>query len=272
MRKLTKEQKKAIKEEAQYELARMHYKYYLLLAHRGNYELYRHNELIANELQEIIDGKQKHILVEMPPRHGKSMTISETFQSYYLAKKPDKRVITVAYSDSLARKFGRLNRNKFIEFAPRLTGVKISEDNSAVNNWGIEKNTGGLIATGVGGSITGQGADLMIIDDPIKNRQEAESITFRDRVWDEWESTLSTRLHKGASVIVIMTRWHEDDIIGRLLKNSPYEWTRLRLPTIAEDKDDLLGREINEALAPELGYDEEWAEKKRIEVGERTWS
>lgn len=272
MIKITKEQKRLIKREAQLELARQHYKYYLQLAHNGNYKLLAHNELIANELQKIIDGEQKHIMIEIGPRHGKSMTVSETFQSYYLAKNPDKRVITSAYSDSLARKFGRLNRNKFIEYANKLFGVTLSDNNSAVNNWGISKHTGGMISTGIGGSITGEGADLMIIDDPVKNRQEAESSTYRNRVWEEWESTLSTRLHKGASVIVIMTRWHEDDLIGRMLESSPYNWTRLRLPTIAEDENDLLGREIGEALAPELGFDEEWAKNKRIEVGERTWA
>lgn len=272
MIKITKEQKRLIKREAQLELARQHYKYYLQLAHNGNYKLLAHNELIANELQKIIDGEQKHIMIEIGPRHGKSMTVSETFQSYYLAKNPDKRVITSAYSDSLARKFGRLNRNKFIEYANELFGITLSDNNSAVNNWGISKHTGGMISTGIGGSITGEGADLMIIDDPVKNRQEAESVTYRNRVWEEWESTLSTRLHKGASVIVIMTRWHEDDLIGRMLENSPYDWTRLRLPTIAEDDNDLLGRKKGEALAPQLGYDEEWAENKRIEVGERTWA
>lgn len=272
MTKITKEQKRLIKREAQLELARQHYKYYLQLAHNGKYKLLAHNELIADELQKIIDGEQKHIMIEIGPRHGKSMTVSETFQSYYLAKNPDKRVITSAYSDSLARKFGRLNRNKFIEYANELFGVTLSDNNSAVNNWGISKHTGGMISTGIGGSITGEGADLMIIDDPVKNRQEAESSTYRNRVWEEWESTLSTRLHKGASVIVIMTRWHEDDLIGRMLESSPYNWTRLRLPTIAEDENDLLGREIGEALAPELGFDEEWAKNKRIEVGERTWA
>src|SRR5699024_1973508 len=110
------------------------------------------------------------------------------------------------------------------------------------------------------------------IDDPFKNSEAANSLTIRDKVWDEWESTLSTRLHKGASVIVIMTRWHEDDIIGRLLERSPYDWERIRMPAIAEDADDLLGRKIGEPLCPELGYDEQWAKDKKTEVGTRTWT
>ncbi|WP_324173723.1 phage terminase large subunit [Staphylococcus pseudintermedius] len=261
-----------VRDLARLELARLHYKYYLLLSHHDSFTSYAHTDLIANELQEIINGKQKHIIIEMPPRHGKSMAVTETFPSYFLTMHPNKRVITASYSDGLARKFGRLNRNKFLEFANSLNKVQIAFDNGSVNNWGILSKRGGMISTGIGGSITGQGADLMIIDDPIKNAKEAQSKTYRDNVWAEWESTLSTRLHKGASVIVIMTRWHEDDFVGRLLKGSPYNWTRLRLPAIAEKNDDLLGREIGEALCPALGYDEDWAAYKKKEVGERTWA
>ncbi|MGN8233222.1 phage terminase large subunit [Priestia flexa] len=272
MQKISEEQRKIIAQLAQEELARRSYKDYVEYVHHGQYTHFRHTELICNELQPIVDGEQRFIIIEMPPRHGKSMTVTETFPSFFIAKNPNKRVITAAYSDGLATKFGRVNRNKFKEFAPALFDIRISDSNSATKNWGVEGHTGGMIATGIGGSITGQGADLMIIDDPIKNAKEAASQTIRDNIWDEWESTLSTRLHNGASVIVIMTRWHEDDIIGRLLDRSPRNWVRLRLPAIAEDEDDLLGREIGEALCPELGFDEQWAEDKKSEVGSRTWA
>ncbi|MFL0584705.1 phage terminase large subunit [Solibacillus silvestris] len=258
--------------EAEKELARHYYHDYVVYAHHGQYKHFRHTELVCDVLQRIADGEQLSVLIEMPPRHGKSMTVSETFPSFYLAKNPTKRVITAAYSDGLAKKFGRLNRNKFGEFANDLFGIKLSESNSAIKDWGIQDMNGGMIATGIGGSITGQGADLMIIDDPIKNAKEANSQVIRDNIWDEWESTLSTRLHDGASLIVIMTRWHEDDLIGRLLARSPREWIRLRLPAIAEDEDDLLGREVGEALCPELGFNEQWAEQKKTEVGSRTWA
>ncbi|MGW7919180.1 phage terminase large subunit [Staphylococcus xylosus] len=261
-----------VQENAQLQLARLHYRYYLRLVHHGNYEPLKHTELIANELQKIIDGEQKHIIIEMPPRHGKSMSVTETFPSYYLGKYPDKKVITAAYSDGLSRGFGRLNRNKFAEFSTSVFGLRISDDNGSVADWGVFNHTGGMVSTGIGGSITGKGADLLLIDDPIKNAKEAQSVTARDNVWQEWESTLSTRLHKGASVIVIMTRWHEDDFVGRLLENSPYNWTRLRLPAVAEEENDLLGRSIGETLSPELGFDSNWAENKKVEVGSRTWA
>lgn len=272
MQNLTPEEIEHIQHNAQMELARRYYEDYVVHVHRGEYKHFRHTELVCKALQPIAEGEQKYILIEMPPRHGKSMTVTETFPSFFIGKNPNKRVIASAYSDNLARKFGRLNRNKLIEFSEALFNITISQEKSASNNWGIEDTRGGMIATGIGGSITGEGADLLIIDDPLKNNEEAQSQTIRDKVWDEWETTLSTRLHKGGSVIVIMTRWHEDDLIGRLLERSPHNWERLRLPAIAEDEDDLLQREVGEALCPELGYDEEWAEIKKVEVGSNTWA
>lgn len=257
---------------AKMELARRHYRDYVDYVHRGIYEHFRHTELICEALQPIAEGESKRILIEMPPRHSKSMTVTETFPSFFIGKNPNKRVIASAYSDNLARKFGRMNRNKLAEFAPQLFSINIATEKSASNNWGIEGTRGGMIATGIGGSVTGEGADLLVIDDPVKNAEEANSDTMREKVWDEWESTLSTRLHKGGSVIVIMTRWHEDDLIGRLLERSPHKWERLRLPAIAEDEDDLLQREEGEALCPELGFDEEWAATKKIEVGSMVWA
>lgn len=272
LQEISDEQLDALAYEAECELARRSYRDYVEFVHHGHYTHYRHTELVCKVLQRVADGEQLSILIEMPPRHGKSMTVTESFPSFYLGKNPDKRVIAAAYSDGLATKFGRLNRNKFNEFSPGLFDLRLSESNAAMKDWGVEDHRGGMIATGIGGSITGQGADLMIIDDPIKNMQEASSQKIRDNIWDEWEATLSTRLHDGASLIVIMTRWHEDDLIGRLLARSPRKWIRLRLPAIAEDEDDLLQREIGEALCPELGFNEKWAEQKKEEVGSRTWA
>lgn len=261
-----------IQKKANDELARRFYSEYLLRVHRGMYKELKHTEYIADRLQAIADGEQKYIIVEMPPRHGKSMTITETFPSYFIGRNPNKRVIATAYSEGLARKFGRLNRNKLLEFGADVFNIQMANDNSTATNWSVDEDNGGMVATGIGGSITGEGADLMIIDDPLKNNAEAQSQTIRDKIWDEWETTLSTRLHKGSSVIVVMTRWHEDDIVGRLLERSPYHWERIRIPAIAEDEDDLLGREIGEPLSRELGYDEHWAELKKQEVGSKVWN
>jgi len=234
---LTEKQSKAIAEKAQAELYRRSYSDYLERVHHGVYKHYAHTELIAEKLQPIADGEQRFLLFELPPRHGKSMTITETFPSYYVGNNQSKRVVTTAYGDSLARKFGRLNKRKLQEFGQEIFGINIARDTSQAGNWSLEGNTGGMLSTGIGGAITGEGADLLIVDDPFKNREGANSLTIRDKVWDEWQNTLLTRLQgKGSSVVVIMTRWHEDDLIGRLLASEPEKWDRIRLPAIAEDE------------------------------------
>ena len=208
----------------------------------------------------------------MPPRHGKSMTVTETFPSWFIGKCPDKRVIEVSYNNEFAEKFGRRNRSKIEEFGKEIFGIEVSRENRNATNWSIHGRRGGMLSSGIGGRITGEGADLLIIDDPVKNRAEADSITYRDRFWDEWQNTLLTRLQPGAAVIIILTRWHEDDIVGRLLaRDNMGEWLLLNMPAIAEDDGDILGRSVGEALWPEHGYCEEWAEKMKKDVGSRTW-
>lgn len=261
-----------IREEANKELARRSYRDYVEYAHFGLYKHFPHTDLICEHLQPIADGEQKFIIIEMPPRHGKSMTTTETFPSYYVMKNPTKRVITVSYADTLARKFGRKNRDKVKLVGQKLFNVNISPLVSKANDWELENSGGGMISVGITGGATGHGADLLVIDDPFKNREEAESLLMRDKVFEEWESTFLTRLHGGGSIIIIMTRWHEDDLIGRLLKKSNFKWERLRLPAVAEDENDLLQREVGEPLCPGLGYDKKWADDKKIQVGSRTWA
>lgn len=213
-------------------------------------------------------------MIFLPPRHSKSITVSETFPSYFIGKNLNRRVILVSYGDNLARKFGRANRNKLEEYGEEIFGIKLSKDNSAVTNWGIDGYRGGMISAGIGGAITGEGADLLIIDDPIKNRKEANSKVYRNMIWDEWQNTLYTRLQPNGSVIIILTRWHEDDLAGRLL-NSEYgeveNWDIIKLPAIAEEND-LLGRKIGEPLWPEYGFDEKWARATKTAVGSMTWA
>lgn len=256
-------------------LAKVDYEYYLEYVHRGLYRHARHTKLICDKLEQVEEGKIKRLMIFLPPRHSKSMTVSETFPSFFIGKNLNRRVILVSYGDSLARKFGRANRNKLEEYGEEIFDISLSKDNSSVTNWGIEGYRGGMISTGIGGPITGEGADLLIIDDPIKNRKEANSKTYRDMVWDEWQNTLYTRLQPNGSVIIILTRWHEDDLAGRLL-NSDYgeveDWDIVKLPAVAEDENDLLGRAVGELLWPEHGFDEEWAEVTKTAVGSQTWA
>lgn len=243
--------------------------------------------MITDALQKVETGEITHLMMFLPPRHGKSMTATETFPSYFIGKDPERRVITTAYGDSLAQKFGHLNRQKLERFGKSVFNVEIAADNSSKTNWSIKDHRGGMISAGYGGSITGEGADLLFIDDPIKNRAEAESATFRERLWNEWQNTLLTRLHPNARVIVILTRWHEDDLAGRLLKQDGRideggKWTVIDLPAAADVpkrddhgkwvvRPDMLDRQPGEALWPEHGYDATWIVEKRRDVGTYTW-
>jgi predicted phage terminase large subunit-like protein len=253
------------------EMARRNYAAYCEYANRNQrYEHAAHTRLICRHLEEVIHGKNKRKMFFLPPRHGKSLTISETFPAYYLSKNKNKRVIATAYGEDLSIKFGRKNRDKVIEYGD-LFNVSVNPNKSAGRLWEIDGATGAMLSTQIGAGITGHGADLLLIDDPVKNDADVRSQLQRDYVYAEYLSTLRTRLHAGGSIILIMTRWHEDDLAGRLLRGED-EWEVISLPAICEDADDPLGRQIGEPLWPEHGYDMEWAERTKREVGSRTWA
>lgn len=255
------------------EQARASYIRYCEYVHNGQWQPAAHLRYLCERLDAVERGECRRLLVFMPPRHSKSMTVTETFPSYFIGKRPSRRVIEVSYGDSLAQRFGKFNRQKVQEFGKRLFGVTISREKSSMTDWDIEGNRGGMISVGIGGGITGQGADLLLIDDPIKNREEAESETYREKVWDEWKSTLRTRLQPDAAVIIILTRWHEDDLAGRLLNPEYGEvegWEIISLPALAEDNDPM-GRKPGEALWP-TQYNEQDLQATRRAVGEQVWA
>jgi len=180
----------------------------------------------------------------LPPRHGKSEMVTIRYPVWRLESQPDMRVIVGAYNQTLAEKFSRK--------AKRIAASRfeMASDRTAVNDWETAAH-GGMRAVGVGGGITGQGGQLIIIDDPVKSRAEANSEAYRERCWDWYTDDLYTRLEPGGQMILIMTRWHEDDLAGRILasEDGP-NWAVVSLPAEAE-ADDPLGREIGEALCSE---------------------
>lgn len=184
----------------------------------------------------------------MPPRHGKSELISKYFPAWYLAVHPEHRVILASYESSFAAEWGRKARDVLAEFGS-LYGVQVRQDSSAADHWNISKHRGGMDTAGRGAAMTGRGADLLILDDAgAKNYEEAMSLTIREHTWDWFASTAYTRLSPNGKVIVVATRWHEDDLTGRLIKQGG--WQVLSLPAIAEE-DDEMGRLPGEALWPE---------------------
>lgn len=184
-----------------------------------------------------------------------SLTVTESFPSWYLGRYPKHRVIEASYNDDTAKKFGRKNMQKVEQFGGALFGLKPGAI-WTTNEFELSNGWGRMLSAGIKAGITGNPANLLIIDDPIKNREEADSQNNREKIWNEWQNTLKSRLQAKAKVIIIMTPWHEDDLAARVLKNEQ-NVTLVRLPVEAEEQD-LLGRAVGDALCPELGKDNEW--------------
>lgn len=219
-------------------------------------------EPILDVWRRIDEGEEVRVVIEAPPRHGKTDVGLNGF-AWLLTRRPELTHAFTTYGDNLARSKSRKARR-----LAREAGVAISDESASVNEWRTTRE-GGLLATGVGGPLTGHGiAGVGVIDDPFKNRQEADSRLVRDRVHEWYESVFYTRLETGSSVIVQATRWHPDDLSGRLLASGGFE--RIRLPAIAEE-DDLLGREPGSALWPER-YPIERLEDIREKIGDFTFA
>jgi predicted phage terminase large subunit-like protein len=217
---------------------------------RGKWFPSRHLQYISLEITKAILRGDGRIIVSLPPRHGKSQFLSKWTSSWHLERFPDKNVILTSYSADLAEGFAIDVRDLFqLEENHALLDTRIREDKSVVGNFLTDKG-GGMISVGLGGMITGRGAHLFLIDDFIKGIKEALSQTQRDFIWNWFQTVAYTRLEPGATMIILATRWHSDDLIGRLLTNFPEEWTYIEMPALAEEGD-LIGRQPGEALFPE---------------------
>lgn len=196
-------------------------------------------------LDQVTTGEIKRLMIFVPPRHGKSEMATIRYPIWRLEREPDLRIIIGAYNQILANKFSRKARRIATQ-----RPITMSRDRVAVEDWETAKG-GGVRAVGVGGGITGQGGNLIVIDDPVKNREEAESEAYRERCWEWYTDDLYTRLEPNGAIILIQTRWHEDDLAGKILasEDGP-NWTVVSLPALAEENDPL-GRQLGEALCPE---------------------
>lgn len=239
----------------------------------GRWFPYEHLLLLNRKLVDVAAGRIKRLMVSMPPRHGKSELVSRYFPAWFLGTFPDKRIILASYEADFAASWGRKARDLLEEHGPYLFGVTVSKASSAASRWDIEGHEGGMTTAGVRGPITGKGANIAIIDDPVKNDQEAMSQTYRDAAWDWYRATFSTRIQEDGAIILVMTRWHEDDLAGRLLKAQKEggdHWEVVNLPALAED-DDMLGRQPGEPLCPQL-FTKETLEKTKVRLGSFWWN
>jgi predicted phage terminase large subunit-like protein len=240
----------------------------------------RHLDVLDETLMEVSKGELKRVIITMPPRHGKSERVSKKFPAWHVGRNPMDEIILASYSIDLSRDFSRIARDTLIE-QESIFGVKADKQKQAAESWGIQGHRGGVTAAGVGGAITGKGARIAIIDDPVKNAEEAHSEVMREKIWEWYQSTLYTRLTPDGRIIVVMTRWHEDDLVGRLLKKEREDitngthkgdrWVVINFPAIAED-DDILGRIEGDPLWPEFGFDEKRLSEIQSDVGPYVWN
>lgn len=245
------------------------------------YEHAAHQVAIDEKLKQVAayirsDGREGigRLMIFMPPRHGKTLTASRLFPAWLVGQMPDLRIIMASYGAKLATRNSRFIRNaigteRYQGFYP---GVRLSDDTAAANEWDIAEHGGGMMAVGVGSGITGHGAKLIIVDDPVKSRAEAESETYRQRCKDWYTDDLLTRLEEpGGAIVIMQTRWHQDDLSGWLLReDDEQEWDVLCLPAIA-DKDDQIGREVGAALWP-ARYPLDKLTKRQRDIGDYSFA
>lgn len=237
------------------------------------YERARHSDVLIEHLQAVERGDIRRLAVFEPPRHSKSYHVSERFPAWNLGRNPTDQMILASYGAHLAERASRIVRNLMTDSRWPFRGVSVAKDSAAVDRWAT--NHGGVVvAAGVGGAMTGFGADKLLIDDPVKGRAEADSETFRESTWNWYLEVARTRLMPRGSIILCQTRWHEDDLAGRILNShGAADWTVLNLPALAE-ANDTLGRKVGEPLWPAWFGVDELAEIQRdltTEQGGRAW-
>lgn len=241
------------------------------------YEVAAHNLALAKLLQRVEQGSARRVIITMPPRHGKSRLGSQIFGAWFMGRNPHKEFICAAYNQTLADEFGDATRQIMMSNAHSqvFPNSQLRSDKRSVNNM-VTTRRGRVRFIGLEGGLTGKGADLMVIDDPIPNMEVAESLHLRDKLWANFLSAAYTRMQPGGRIIIIITRWHEDDIVGRidnpefLSPERAKEWVRFDLPAIATE-DDVIGRKPGEALWP-AWYPLSELEAIRDTVGPRIWN
>jgi predicted phage terminase large subunit-like protein len=236
--------------------------------------------LIDEHLVALEAGDIDRLAISMPPQEGKSSRISETFPLWCLMRDPERRIVGSSYADELAHRWGRIVRRHIETFdgtdGVEDLGLRIRPDSRAADRWELAgpsgRPAGGMVTAGVRGGVTGRPADLFIIDDPYKDRKEATSRPIRDAVWDFYTSVVIPRLAPGAPVVVVHTRWHEDDLIGRLKREQAPSWVFLNIPALAEAGADPLGRPEGRWMTSARRRTVRQWEKTRLDIGERDFA
>lgn len=230
----------------------------------SDYHVSKAHKFLARKLElfeeAVKAGKSPRLMVFLPPRFGKSELTSRRFPGWVLGRNPDWNVGIVSYGAELAEELSADARRVVLSdeyasifgraYSPEPgSSIELDRSSTAVNRWRVAGRRGGVRAVGVGGALTGRGFDVLIVDDPIKGREEADSELVRDRLWKFWQGTLRPRMEPGGGILWVQTPWHHDEAAARLADVAADKWTVIRLPALAEE-DDPLGREVGEALDP----------------------
>lgn len=241
----------------------------------------KHLELLCSKLEAVerfVRGEPNGIsrlIVTMPPRHGKSQVISKKFPAWFLSRNPNVEIILATYGAELAQDHSEIARETLREWGPKLWNIQLSEKTQSKSKWKIANHHGGLSAVGIGGAATGRGAGLLIIDDPVENAEDGMSLTMQEKVWNWWQTVAYTRLAPTGAVVILMTRWAQQDLVGKILladkeSERPQNWEVLNLPAICEEDNDAIGRKVGDVLWPER-FPIEWMLDKKANTESFWW-
>lgn len=233
-------------------------------------------DLIDRKLVEAFNTPDSRLIISMPPQEGKSQRASRRFVEWVLSQRPNTRVVIASYQKEIATEWAGTIRDDIRMHSDKLR-IKVRGGSAAKHFWKLQGHDGYVYATGVGGSMTGKPADLMLIDDPVRGLKDAESPAKQAEAWKWWTGTVSARLAPGAPVILILTRWHDADLAGQLMEKLPGEWEFLRIPAQADHKPELgeidpLGREPGEFMVSARGRSQKNWEKRKREAGPKAWA
>lgn len=256
------------------EVARESFRHFIEIV-KPDYEFNWHHLVIIDALQRLAERKYQRLIVMCPPRHGKSELVSVLFPAWCFVRNSSEHIIVASYALGLASRMNRecqriLSSDAFKYLFPNISFAKDTEPGAIRTNERFDVVGGGhYVAAGVGGGITGVGATIGIIDDPVKNAEEADSTTYRDKAWEWYTTTFTTRFERNAVEVVCQTRWHQDDLTGRILERKKNSTEIINLPAICERPEE--NRQIGEALWP-AWYSREWLLEKQSENGSRAWN
>lgn len=234
-------------------------------------------DLIDAELVRAANTPDARLIISMPPQEGKSQRASRRFPLWVLTQRPETRIAITSYELGVARRWGRAIRDDVIVNTD-LLDLAVRDDLAAQHEWQLDGHDGGVYTAGVGGALTGRPVDLLVIDDPVKDRKQADSQVYRDAVWDWWTDTAATRLAPGAPVILILTRWHHDDLAGRLLAaEDGHLWRVVNIPAQADHRPekgqtDPLDREPGQYMLSARGRTTAQWDAIKVRSGPRTWA